>query len=506
MSRTAAKWVLSIFALIATLSLAVLLVFPSIYKNKINFERTISEGTLLTKAWRDIPLPIHEKIYFFNITNAEDFAKRGEPLNVTEVGPYTYVSRWIKRDPVWNSNGTVSYREIRTYQFVREESVGSQDDVITTLNGPLIIGANMLKDYNIGLRLLASLAIGIEGETIVIQRKVRELVYDGYEDFLIKLAPIMKPGIPYKDGRFSWLWGKNNTNDGVFTVFTGADDSTKAGIIDKWNGLEKLRFWKEDSCNIINGTSIETGPPLDDDQKNYVFYQTIFCRSIPYSYTGDVRHYGILTKRFEATSSVFANGTENPDNACYDVHKEYPSGVLDVSPCQFGAPVFISFPHFYMADPSYLNSIHGLNPEAEDYGSHVDVHPLIGMSLDIVVKFQVNLKTERVKGIVQLDDVREGIFPIFWTELSVHLDENWAHYLKSQLENPKIISYSVLGIVLAVSLALVIAAGVILHKYRKDDCDDDEPLLDANEDIRENRRQPQKEKSDVTYSDPSIAS
>ncbi|OWR55563.1 scavenger receptor class B member 3 [Danaus plexippus plexippus] len=51
--------------------------------------------------------------------------------------------------------------------------------------------------------------------------------------------------------------------------------------------------------------------------------------------------------------------------ACYcDVVRDdscLPPGALNVSSCRFGAPAFVSQPHFYQMDSHYLQKIEGLN-------------------------------------------------------------------------------------------------------------------------------------------------
>ncbi|XP_054724792.1 scavenger receptor class B member 1-like [Uloborus diversus] len=468
-SKRCAKITLWTSVTILLAALIILILFPTIYKKQLKHDTTLVKGSLMTKIWEDIPLPIHERLYFFNITNGDDFVNRGAPLNVTQVGPYTYKSSWVKKDPEWHSNGTVSYREVRTYQFVPEKSVGSQDDTVNTLNGPMIIAANIAKTYNIWERILLSIGMGVFKETIITSKSIRQLVYDGYKDEIIKYAPIIKQDLPFKDGVFSWLYGKNATDDGLFTVFTGEEDSSQTGLINNWNGEETLSYWKGDSCNMVNGTSIEVGPPLSNDDAAYTFFQTIFCRSLTFDYVKDVTHHDVLSRRFQPSYKVFANGSENPENYCYDLTPGRPSGILDVSPCQFGAPVFISFPHFHMADPSYLKSIVGLNPNAEDHDSHLDVEYVTGISVDISIKFQINIEVSRVNGITQFDKVTEGIFPILWADLDLAIDEDLANFLQKSLKNPKIITYSVLGVIIGLCAIAIIVSIIILRSSKEED-------------------------------------
>lgn len=484
---------------VLAISIVVIVLFPTIFNAVLKKELALEKGTLATGIWEDIPIPLYEKVYLFNITNKEEFLDGKESLNVTEVGPYTYKSRWVKY-PEWHpADYTVSYREVRTYDFVLELSVGPEEDEFYTLNGPMIIASSLATDeFDVEIRDLLSVLLGIYGETFVIKRSVKELIYGGYQDIIIKIAPLFKPDIPFKNGIFSWLYGKNDTDDGLFTIYTGSDDQTKTGMIKKWNDEEKLNFWKGDSCNQINGTSIEVGPPISGHQETYSFFQSIFCRSLTLNYTEDVSHFDISAKRFRPTYSLFANATENPDNYCFEMHKEQPSGLLDVSPCQFNASVYISFPHYYLGDPSLFDKVNGLNASEEAHGSFLDVEPMTGFTVNTFVRFQLNVEITKVEGILQTYNVTKGIFPILWVELSLELDEKFANFLKTKTRTSKVIAYSVLGILSFISLALSIVFIVILC-LRKTSEDDDEPLLDTVDEDNDDIAKSKKESKDSHY-------
>lgn len=48
-----------------------------------------------------------------------------------------------------------------------------------------------------------------------------------------------------------------------------------------------------------------------------------------------------------------------------------------MSSCRFGAPVFVSFPHYYLADQYYINQVEGLSPDKALHEFHVDLEPVI---------------------------------------------------------------------------------------------------------------------------------
>lgn len=87
---------------------------------------------------------------------------------------------------------------------------------------------------------------------------------------------------------------------------------------------------------------------------------------------------------------MFDNGTKYPEKRCFcakghltgttgistSVEECEPSGVRSISKCRFGAPAFVSFPHFYNADPSYISNIIGLNPSRDLHEFYIAVEPV----------------------------------------------------------------------------------------------------------------------------------
>ena len=71
---------------------------------------------------------------------------------------------------------------------------------------------------------------------------------------------------------------KNNTDDGVYTVFTGESDINKLGIIDKYNGAKSINFWTSDQANMVNGTDGTVGPPFINKSLIVGMFSTDICR------------------------------------------------------------------------------------------------------------------------------------------------------------------------------------------------------------------------------------
>ena len=73
--------------------------------------------------WRDLNIPIYEKFYFFNVTNAEDVMDKGAKPNLSQVGPFSFktkLSKNISRDQ--NDDTKLYFIENRQYFFDRNMS------------------------------------------------------------------------------------------------------------------------------------------------------------------------------------------------------------------------------------------------------------------------------------------------------------------------------------------------------------------------------------------------
>jgi scavenger receptor class B protein 1 len=87
---------------------------------------------------------------------------------------------------------------------------------------------------------------------------------------------------------------------------------------------------------------------------------------------------GITGTRFISDEDTFDNGTKVKSMKCYCEGVDcQPSGALNISLCKFGAPAFISLPHFYLADESYLYNISGMNPNKKDHEFILVIQPVI---------------------------------------------------------------------------------------------------------------------------------
>ena len=100
-------------------------------------------------------------------------------------------------------------------------------------------------------------------------------------------------------------------------------------------------------------------------------------RSIDVDYTEDVVKNGVTFYRYAGTEKMFGSADKYPDNWCFCSGGVCnPTGVTNSSTCRFGAPAFVSFPHYYLADPFFKNQVEGLNPQKELHEFHIDLEPV----------------------------------------------------------------------------------------------------------------------------------
>ncbi|XP_013773477.1 protein peste-like [Limulus polyphemus] len=206
----------------------------------------------------------------------------------------------------------------------------------------------------------------------------------------------------------------------------------------------------------------ELDPPLTKEQETITLFQTDLCRSWKLNYKEEVNNHGMKCRRFSAMESVLANGTDNPENSCFSTRRLLPSGVMDLSPCRYDTPVALSFPHFYLASPSYLNDVEGLKPNASHHEFFLDIHPMSGISTSIGARIQLNAILEQDKKIRQFSNITELVLPVLWQEVSGYLTEELADELLKDLEDPLIYGADFAYCFLAIGVVLLLVACTLL--------------------------------------------
>ncbi|KAG8037465.1 hypothetical protein G9C98_005675 [Cotesia typhae] len=290
--------------------------------------------------WKETPIPVYLKVYLFNWTNPQDFSVNSKVKpHFNELGPYVFKEVDYKVNQVWNDNDTITFQQKRLFALLAANSV---------------------------LKLL--------NESQTITKTVRELLFDGYDDKLLELVNNVTKDLPFS--KFGWFYNRNNseTYDGTFNMLTGATGLWGTGILQEWNYSDKSKNFKKE-CGFINGSLGDAWPTVAENSSVNIFAPDV-CTLLNLNFSEEEDHEGLIGKKYVSTSMMLDNGTKVPSRACYCQGIEcQPSGTLNVSSCKFGAPAFISLPHFYLADPSYLDAIDGLSPSRNEHEFSMLVEP-----------------------------------------------------------------------------------------------------------------------------------
>lgn len=362
----------------------------------------------------------------FNWTNSHEIMNPDVKPMLVECGPYVFLENHQRTNITWNDNGTVTYNQIRTWQFQPDLSNGTLDDEITTLNVISAVGS-FVPFMRIGLilflflqtvayavrhgdalmKLGVNLIMNLRGGSLFVTEKVGDFLYDGYEDPLLSYLKSTNSEIfviPFD--KFGWFVDRNGSwsYDGVFNMNTGENDISQMGMLNLWNNETTTPFYS-DGCSAINGTTGELWPPNLNSEGDLTLFVSDICRSVSLAPTTEkVERHGVTGSKWIGDYRVFDNGKNYAPNTCFCTGPEsecpdLESGVYNVSDCRFGAPAFISYPHFYLGDSSYVEAIDGLNPSQEKHEFSMAIEPSTGIPIEVNARMQVNILLQPIAGL-----------------------------------------------------------------------------------------------------------
>lgn len=225
-----------------------------------------------------------------------------------------------------------------------------------------------------------SVGLQIYDQEISVTKLAREFLFEGYEDDLVNAAkelPFLTEGQAVPFDRVGWFYMRNDTANltGVFNMHTGEGDLMKLGKLMNWNYNSRTDYFA-DTCGMINGSAGELYPQKLTKEEPISLFTPDLCRSLPLYYEMEAKVHGLNGFMYSGGERTVDNGTKYPDNWCFCGGECVPSGVLNISACRYGTPVFMSFPHFYGADPFYLNQVEGMKPSEEKHKFFMTMEPV----------------------------------------------------------------------------------------------------------------------------------
>ncbi|KAJ8374096.1 hypothetical protein SKAU_G00046760 [Synaphobranchus kaupii] len=410
-------------ALIAVLGGILIPVGDSVIRDTVTKEAVIENGTTAYKNWVAAGAAVYRQFWLFNVTNPTEVLQHGATPSVVERGPYTYRTRYLPKENITAfSNHTISFLLPAGAIFEPTMSVGAEEDIVTSLNLAVAGGYSLVPKL---FHFVLNSAIKEYNASLFQNRMVKELLW-GYYD-------------PIRNGTVGIFDQYNDTYDGPYNVFTGKDDIAKVHVIDRWKGERKVDFWNDTYCNMINGTDASSFPPFIDRKKPLYFFSSDICRSVLADFDRSLFLKGIELYRFTLNPLTMAAPTVNPDNHCY-CHDPVVTrnctlaGVLDVSSCREGMPIYISLPHFLHGSQHLTQDVLGLNHNEKEHFTFLDVEPITGITMRFAKRLQVNMMYGPSKIIDVLKKVKDyTIFPLLWLNETAALDEETADMFKAEL-------------------------------------------------------------------------
>ncbi|XP_059480400.1 protein croquemort-like isoform X2 [Neocloeon triangulifer] len=431
---------------------------PDLFDYILRTELHLSESSQSYQVWKDTPVPMYIQFYFFNWTNPEQLEDKSTKPTFNQMGPYRFNEFHEKVNVTFHENNTVSFKQVRRWVFDPDHSNGTLEDQVTTLNLPPLTAAFVARDWSVFMQTPLSVVIS-QMETRHVTKKVREYLFEGYEDPLISLADTL-PALAQIDipfDRFGWFYKRNNSDeyDGFFNMDTGADDLNKVGRLRNWNYVNRTNYFPS-TCGMVNGSAGELWPP-GQTKTNISMFSPDLCRSLTFGYTEDVDVHGVSGYRYSGGRNIVDNGTVDADNWCFCNGDCLPIGVVNASSCRYGAPAFVSYPHYLMADPFYTSLINGMSPEKEKHQFYVVLEPTTGIPLDVAARFQINILLQPSQYISMYKRVPRVFFPIIWFEQRATMTPEMASSLLALLALPS--NGAIVGMVMAVvGVAAVVVA------------------------------------------------
>ncbi|XP_058453431.1 protein croquemort-like [Malaya genurostris] len=421
---------------------------PAIVESMARKEFIMEPGSQVYENWITSEVPKYLDIYIWDWKNPEAITEENIPLQFVEKGPYVFLEDHERHDIEFDSKHTITFRQKRIWTYVPGQSKGDfYTDTVTTPStflmsvGKLVNGdpdkANSLDK----IIRLNNLVDGITYNNVL----VRDILFDGVEDKLLdamkKLSSLLPEGVnvPDFDG-FAYFAGRNTSveYDGIFQMGTGTDQFTNSGLLRTWNNESTVPYFRDD-CGKVHGSTGQVNPPMSSDQirnpEDYHLFITDVCSAFSLKYDKEVKFEGLDGMAWIGDSRVFDNGHHYSETDCQctapvDECPAVKPGILDISGCKYGAPLFVSFPHFYLADQTYLVHLDGLNPAHELHEFQYIMHPFSGIPLQVNGRLQYNLQVKDY-GLECTEGLRDLVLPLFWVNQRVALTSEKIDDLKT---------------------------------------------------------------------------
>lgn len=118
--------------------------------------------------------------------------------------------------------------------------------------------------------------------------------------------------------------------------------------------------------------------------------------------------------------TAFDSAETEPSNKCFcDPSSGIcpPQGFYNATACSYGAPIFISHPHFAKVNPKDIK-VDGINRKPQNFESYMDLHPTMGFPIAGMTRIQINILAQGSTGFFSMSMFDRGgiMLPVAWIE------------------------------------------------------------------------------------------
>jgi len=380
-----------------------------------------------------------------------------EKAELEQLGPFTFQKKIHRDIKGFSDDGLELTFKTTNRMYFRPElsNLADFDKNITTLNVPfaslVAVVLERTKSSFMGFMMKSALSNSISSmeEKLFKETTPREFIMNGYDVPIMESLQALRTQLgdpeaasaPPPSGRFSLMQRRNGTNRGEWTVYTGRDTIKKTGTIKSWNNMTSFSCWAGDSCNEMKGSEGAFFPPPITKDRVINIFSPELSGSIRAKYSKEIYDDNIRKFRFNVMDDQLISPLENEENSCYcasddDAVRQETcqlDGILRIGPCNQGAPVVLSKPHFYLGSPVLGSKFEGLEPDPEKHASHLDIDPYLGLVSRAIVRMQTNVDLTPLRELSMYSTVPSVIFPSFWLEDIVIVDgENLKNVVEFQ--------------------------------------------------------------------------
>jgi len=431
----------------------------------------VEPGSMSYEMWEELPLPMYMKVFYYNCTNHENVTLNNAQPILKQLGPYVFQEYHKKENITFQSNNTVAFHQTKSWQFREDLSAGSLYDEFYTLNVIAITAAESTRwpealapgDFPF-LRLMMDQTLKINGDELFMKTNVLNITFAGIESDLLTMmvGTPLEGAIQMPFDKFGWFYDRNNSADydGWYEMWTGEDNLQKVGQITGWNGHSDLSYLYPSPCHELTGSAGEFFPP-NRDKSSVSYFTTDLCRPIFFNYKEETEVEGIKGYKYWLDQGFIGNATYNETNSCYNPHPDLVqqpkdvhnngmdipeirpiegavdlglyNGLLNVTACKFNAPAFVSFPHFYLADPALREAFDNSSdfwPNEAEHESYISILPEPGIPLDVAIRMQINFLVRELEMVDLLTGVNTMMYPMIWFETTTQLTDDMVSQLK----------------------------------------------------------------------------